>query len=144
MINLPEIGYTPSDEDRASLEAWFAEYDEVSARRDVERMTDMAAFPINLVSDDSNGDGRTAQWDRARLLEGMGHAMSEAGEGELSVESVRTPVFLSPSIAVVFSDSTMAVDGEKRQLRYVDILVRQQGKWAYQTMIQPGWGDVMG
>ena len=63
MTYLPDTGYTPTTEDRESLDAWFARYDEASGKRDIERMADMAVFPLNLVSDDSAGNGRSAQWD---------------------------------------------------------------------------------
>ncbi|MFG3509274.1 nuclear transport factor 2 family protein [Streptomyces sp. NPDC047821] len=141
MTILPDTGFTPSAEDRAGLDAWFAEYDAASARRDIERMADMAVFPLNLVSDDSAGHGRTAQWDRARFVETMSQVMGGEGDGGMSFESTRVPVFLSPSMAVVFTDSTMTAGGEKHQLRYADILVRREGTWAFQTMIQSGWGD---
>ncbi|MGC2998541.1 DUF4440 domain-containing protein [Streptomyces sp. G35A] len=140
MTLLPDTGYTPTTEDRASLDAWFADYDAASAERDVERMADMAVFPLNLVSDDSAGDGRSAQWDRDRFVATMTHVMGE-GSQDITFESTRTPVFLSSSMAVVFTDSTMTADGRSQQLRYADILLKQDGKWAFQSMIQGGWGD---
>lgn len=140
MTFLPETGYVPTAEDRASLDAWFAEYDARSARRDVAGMADMAVFPLNLVSDDEAGDGRSAQWDRERFVAVMTGVMGEGSE-DITFESTRTPVFLSPSMAVVFTDSTMTAGEEKRELRYADILVRRGGTWAFQTMIQGGWGD---
>ncbi|MFD7663627.1 nuclear transport factor 2 family protein [Streptomyces sp. NPDC059788] len=140
MTFLPDTGYVPTDEDRAGLDAWFAEYDARSARRDVERMADLAVFPLNLVSDDSAGDGRSAQWDRAAYVATMTQVMG-SGDEDITFESSRTPVFLSPSMAVVFTDSTMTLEGRSRQLRYADVLVRRDGEWAFQTMIQSGWGD---
>ncbi|CAL9515908.1 MULTISPECIES: nuclear transport factor 2 family protein [unclassified Streptomyces] len=140
MTFLPETGYVPTAEDRAGLDAWFAEYDARSARRDVEGMADMAVFPLNLVSDDEAGDGRSAQWDRERFTAVMTGVMGDGAE-DITFESTRTPVFLSPSMAVVFTDSTMTAGGEKRQLRYADILIKRGGSWAFQTMIQGGWGD---
>ncbi|MEU3447077.1 nuclear transport factor 2 family protein [Streptomyces thermolilacinus] len=140
MTFLPETGYVPTAEDRASLDAWFAEYDARSARRDVAGMADMAVFPLNLVSDDEAGDGRSAQWDRERFVAVMTGVMGEGSE-DITFESTRTPVFLSPSLAVVFTDSTMTAGEEKRELRYADILIRRGGTWAFQTMIQGGWGD---
>jgi hypothetical protein len=137
---LPDTGYAPTPEDRASLDAWFAEYDALSARRDVDGMADQAVFPLNLVSDDSAGDGRSAQWDRDRFVATMTHVMGD-GADDITFESTRTPVFLSPAMAVVFTDSTMTTGGTTRRLRYADILVRRQGQWAFQTMIQGGWGD---
>lgn len=140
MTFLPDTGYIPTDEDRASLDAWFAEYDARSAKRDVERMAEMAVFPLNLVSDDSAGDGRSAQWSREQYVATMTHVMGEGSE-DITFTSTRTPVFLSPSLAVVFTDSTMTQEGWSQQLRYADILIRRDGKWAFQTMIQGGWGD---
>ncbi len=143
MTVLPDTGYTPTAEDRESLQAWFADYDALSARREVERMADLAVFPLNLVSDDSAGDGRVAQWDRAEFVETMTRVMSESGAGDITFESTRTPVFISPAIAVVFTDATMTTDGTTHQLRYADIMVRRGGSWAFQTMIQSGWGDAL-
>ncbi|OII60169.1 hypothetical protein BJP40_11355 [Streptomyces sp. CC53] len=140
MTFLPDTGYTPTPEDRAGLDAWFAEYDAASARREIARMADMAVFPLNLVSDDSAGNGRSAQWDREQFVATMTHVMGEGGE-EITFESTRTPVFLSPSMAVVFTDSVMTAGSTTRQLRYADVLVRRDGVWAFQTMIQSGWGD---
>ncbi|MGD3106126.1 nuclear transport factor 2 family protein [Streptomyces sp. YGL11-2] len=140
MTVLPDTGYVPTDEDRTSLDDWFAEYDAHSARRKIERMADMAVFPLNLVSDDSAGNGRTAQWNREQFVATMTRVMGEGGE-DIAFRSTRTPVFLSPSLAVVFTDSTMTVEGRTRQLRYADILVRRHGVWAFQTMMQSGWGD---
>ncbi|UFQ18041.1 MULTISPECIES: nuclear transport factor 2 family protein [Streptomyces] len=140
MTLLPETGYMPTAEDRASLDAWFAAYDGHSAKRDVERMADLAVFPLNLVSDDSAGDGRAAQWDREQFVRTMTQVMGDGGE-DIAFESTRTPVFLSPAMAVVFTDSVMTAGGETRRLRYADVLIRRGGAWAFQTMIQGGWGD---
>ncbi|MHC0433474.1 nuclear transport factor 2 family protein [Streptomyces sp. O3] len=140
MTFLPETGYTPTAEDRASLEAWFAEYDARSAKREVERMADMAVFPLNLVSDDSAGNAASAQWDRQRFVETMTQVMGE-GDTDITFESTRTPVFLSAAMAVVFTDSTMTTPEGSHQLRYADVLLKRDGVWAFQTMIQGGWGD---
>ncbi|MCP9986743.1 MULTISPECIES: hypothetical protein [Streptomyces] len=140
MTFLPETDYTPTAEDLAGVEAWFAEYDARSARRDVPGTADLAVFPLNLVSDDGAGEGRSAQWDRERYLAVMAGVMGE-GDGDVSFESTRTPVFVSPAIVVVFSDSVMTAGGETRRLRYADVLIKRDGAWAFQTMIQGGWGD---
>ncbi len=141
VIQLPETGYVPTEEDRASLDAWFAEYDARSARRDVERMADMAVFPLNLVSDDPAGNGHAAQWDRERFVAVMTQVMGDGGGEGITFASTRTPVFLSSAMAVVFTDSAMTTGGGTQQLRYADILVRRHGIWAFQTMLQSGWGD---
>ncbi|MEU5401022.1 nuclear transport factor 2 family protein [Streptomyces sp. NPDC005963] len=138
---LPDTGYQPTAEDRESLDAWFADYDTLSAQRKVDRMADMAVFPLNLVSDDSAGNGRSAQWDRAQFVETMTQVMGGGSSEDITFDSVRTPVFLSAAMAIVFSDSTMTVEGHTQQLRYADILLRRDGGWAFQTMVQGGWGD---
>jgi hypothetical protein len=140
MTFLPGTGYTPTAEDRAGLDTWFAEYDAASGKRDIQRMADMAVFPLNLVSDDSAGNGRSTQWDRDRFIATMTAVMGE-GDQDITFDSTRTPVFLSTSMAVVFTDSTMTMDGHTQQLRYADILLKRDGTWAFQTMIQCGWGD---
>jgi hypothetical protein len=137
---LPDTGYVPTAEDRTSLDAWFAEYDAHSAKRNVERMADMAVFPLNLVSDDAAGNGRSAQWDHEQFVATMTQVMGD-GSADITFESTRTPVFLSPAMAVVFTDSVMTMEGQTQQLRYADILIRRDGQWAFQTMIQGGWGD---
>ncbi|MER6612642.1 nuclear transport factor 2 family protein [Streptomyces xantholiticus] len=140
MTFLPDTGYTPSAEELASIQEWFAEYDRHGGARDIERMADMAVFPLNLISDGTAGNGASAQWDRQQFVETMTHVMGD-GDTDITFESVRTPVFLSPAMAVVFTDSTMTMDGRTQQLRYADILIRRDGKWAFQTMMQGGWGD---
>lgn len=137
---LPDTGYTPTAEELASIQEWFAAYDAHSAKREVERMADLVVFPLNLVSDDSAGNGASAQWDRAQFIETIGQVMG-GGSDDITFESTRTPVFLSPAMVVVFTDSTMTMDGQTQQLRYADILIRRDGKWAFQTMLQGGWGD---
>ncbi|MGW0554436.1 MULTISPECIES: DUF4440 domain-containing protein [unclassified Streptomyces] len=140
MTFLPDTGYTATPAELASIEAWFAAYDAHSAKREIERMADLAVFPLNLVSDDSAGDGASAQWDRQQFIETMSQVMGD-GSDDITFESTRTPVFLSPAMAVVFTDSTMTAAGQTQQLRYADILIRRDGKWAFQTMLQSGWGD---
>ncbi|MEU3922569.1 nuclear transport factor 2 family protein [Streptomyces sp. NPDC029004] len=140
MTLLPDTGYTPTDEELASIQDWFAAYDAHSAKREVERMADLAVFPLNLVSDDSAGNGASAQWDRRQFVETMSQVMGD-GSDDIAFESTRTPVFLSPAMAVVFTDSTMTMEGRTQQLRYADVLIRRGGQWAFQTMLQSGWGD---
>ena len=63
--------YVPTDGDRASVEAWFREYDALAAKVDIEKLADLAVFPLNVVSDDSSGDAAAAQWTREQYMETM-------------------------------------------------------------------------
>ncbi|CAM5490227.1 hypothetical protein GCM10010329_68890 [Streptomyces spiroverticillatus] len=137
MILPVDTGYAATAEELAALDAWFAAYDDHCTSCRVEEMADMAVFPLNLVSDDSRGDGRSAQWERRQFVETMRHVL---GEGA-SFASTRTPVFLSAAMAVVFTDCTATVDDEEHRMRYADVLIKQDGRWVFQTMIQGGWGD---
>lgn len=140
MTVLPDTGYCPTEEELSGIQEWFAAYDAASGRRDIEAMADVAAFPLNLVSDDSAGQGASTQWDRQQFVAAMTRIMGD-GDEDITFESTRTPVFLGPSLAVVFTDSVMTAEGRTQRLRYADILVRRGDSWAFQTMIQGGWGD---
>ncbi|MGW2557954.1 nuclear transport factor 2 family protein [Streptomyces sp. NPDC001514] len=140
MPQLPDTGYIPTPGELASIEEWFAEYDAASGRRDIERMADMAVFPLNLVSDDSAGNGASAQWDREQFVATMTRVMGD-GSTDITFDSTRTPVFLTSAMVVVFTDSVMTMGATEQRLRYADILIKRDGKWAFQTMLQGGWGD---
>ncbi|WP_110944624.1 hypothetical protein [Streptomyces niger] len=139
---VPEAGgYVPTERELREVEEWFARYDALSVGVDVEGMADMAVFPLNLVSDGSDGNGWTGQWGRAEFVRTMREVMG--GDEEVSFDSVRTPHFLSAGIVVVFTDAVFTVGGRSQSVRYADVLVRRDGGWAFQTMIQGGWGDLL-
>lgn len=131
--------YEPTDEDRASVAAWFEEYDARAAAVDLEKMADLAVFPLNVVSDDSTGAGVAAQWTRERYVAAMAQAMG--GAGDVRMTATRTPSFLTASLVLVVTDATMTWDGGDRRVRYADLLIRNEDGWRFQTMVQGGWGD---
>ncbi|CAM4083464.1 hypothetical protein GCM10009799_25490 [Nocardiopsis rhodophaea] len=135
-------GYTPTADDLKSLECWFARYDERAEKSDAEGMVNMGMFPMNLVSDDSEGNGVAAQWTRDQYLKMLAHEVPD-GSADLKTESVRTPVFLSAQLALVFTEATMTTKDGTVKMHYADVLVKSDGEWAYQTMVQSGWGDAM-
>lgn len=143
-------GYRPTEEDRRSLREWFARYDALSERPGIEEMADMGMFPMNLVTDGSDGEGHTAQWDREQYMATMGAVMGGgaeggdgSGAGDVSFTSTRTPFFFSSALAVVFTEATMVYGGQTQEMHYADILVRSGGRWRFQTMVQSGWADMM-
>ncbi|QWF82360.1 DUF4440 domain-containing protein [Amycolatopsis sp. CA-230715] len=137
---LDGIGYAATDEDRAGIEAWFRRYDELAEKIDLDGMADLAYFPLNLVTDGDERGAFAGQWTRQQYLEGMKAAM---GSGEVSMDSTRTPVFLTDSLAVVITDATMTWDGQTQTVSYADVLVKTDGRWLFQTMIQGGWAAAM-
>lgn len=135
-------GYAPGAEDLAALDAWFQRYDAYAAAGDVAGTADLALFPLNTVTDDAAGQGSARQLDRAEYLRVMGGALG--GGGDVTMDSTRTPYLLTPSLAVVFTEAEFTVDGQTQRVRYADVLVRVDGEWRFQTMIQGGWGDHAG
>ncbi|MGC5011489.1 nuclear transport factor 2 family protein [Streptosporangium sp. DT93] len=133
--------FTPSAEDRESIEAWFALYDAHSAKGDVERMADMAMFPLNVVTDGPDGDGLADRWTRERFTSTMAEVMGGGGPGEIEMRSVRTPHFLTANLAVVVTDATVTTNGQTYEMRYADLLTKSGGRWVFQTMVQGGWAD---
>ncbi len=120
-----------SDEDVKGVLDWFERWDALAVAKDVEAMAEMSMFPVNAVTDGSAG-----QWDRERFLRDMA---ANLGEGDVQMESVRTPVFINANLVFVITDATITLGGHSRAVRYGDLLVKTDGKWLFQTMAQGGW-----
>lgn len=131
--------YQPSDEELKSIEAWFAQYDALADRGAIEEMADLAVFPMNLATDVPGGYATVRQWTRGEYVEAMQEAMG-GGTAGLGLESKRTPRFLSENLVVVETEATMTIEGQRQSMRYADLLVRTEEGWAFQTMVQGGWG----
>lgn len=135
---------TATEQDHRDVEAWFERYDAHAARADVEAMASMALFPLNLVTDDAApGSGVARQWSREEFVRTMSAVMGEGGGEEVHFDSRRSPTFLSRSLAVVFTESTMTVGSQSQSMSYTDILVKRDGEWYFQTMVQGGWAGVL-
>jgi hypothetical protein len=132
-------GFVPTAGDLKSVEDWFAEYDGLVALGDVARMADMALFPLNVVSDNPGADGAAAQWTREQFMDAMSHVV--AGAGDMRMESDRTPVFLTEQLVLVITSAKFTLGEHTDSVRYADLLVKKDGKWLFQTMVQGGWGD---
>ena len=139
---LTDAGFVPTEQDTADLLAWFAEYDALAARGDVEAMADTALFPITVITNDSDGNGVTQVWDRAAFVQAMTAAM-EGELADLTMENRRRPTFLNRDIAVVVTDSAVTAGGRVQHLRYADVMVKSDGSWRFTSMIQAGWGDML-
>ncbi|MFI7574873.1 hypothetical protein [Micromonospora sp. NPDC049497] len=135
-------GFVPDPADLAELDEWFRRYDALAEAGDVAGTADLAMFPLNTVTDDAAGEGSARQLDRAAYLGMMGGVLG--GGGDLTMESRRTPYFLTRGLVVVFTDAEFTVDGERQRVRYADLLLRTGGQWRFQTMVQGGWGDQAG
>ncbi|MFD7653455.1 nuclear transport factor 2 family protein [Actinosynnema sp. NPDC059797] len=124
-------GFVPTDEDVAGVLAWFEEWDALAVAKDVEAMAGMALFPVNAVT-----DGSAQAWDRERFLRDM---EANLGGGDVKMESVRTPHFVNADLVFVITDATITAGDFSQVVRYGDLLVKRDGKWLFQTMVQGGW-----
>lgn len=124
-------GFVASDEDVKGVLDWFERWDALAVAKDVEAMAEMSMFPVNAVT-----DGSAEQWDRARFLREMA---ANLGEGDVRMESVRTPVFINANLVFVITDATITLGEHSQAVRYGDLLVKTDGKWLFQTMAQGGW-----
>ncbi len=130
--------FEPTEADRASVRAWFERYDGLAAKGDVEGMADQAVFPLNVVTDSATGGGTADQVTREQFVAMMGGVV--AGSADVSMESTRNPIFLSSNLVLVVTDATMKRGDQSQPVRYVDLLLRIDGDWRFQSMVQAGWG----
>ena len=135
MTTVPQQdGFSPSSAEVDEVLTWFARYDALAVAKDIEGMADQAMFPINEVT-----DGRAESCDRQRFVAQMTDQLREAGD--VTMDSVRTPHFLNENLVFVITDAMITADGYSQQVRYGDLLVRSEGGWKFQTMVQGGWGE---
>jgi hypothetical protein len=131
-------GFVPTEADVAEVQAWFARYDALAAAQNYEGMADQAVFPLNEVTDDGKGNASAAQYDRPAFVAQMAEVM--AGSADVTMKTTRTPHFLTESLAFVITEGTMTYNGHTQPIRYADLLLKTNGHWKFQTMIQGGWG----
>ncbi|WP_084464092.1 hypothetical protein [Microtetraspora fusca] len=131
--------YEPSDEELKSVEDWFGQYDALAEQGEIERLADLAVFPMNLATDVPGAFAAVRQWTREEYIEAMKDAMG-GGTAGLDLESTRTPRFISQNLVLVETTATMTIEGRRESMHYADLLVRTEDGWAFQTMVQGGWG----
>lgn len=135
MVTMPQAcEFTPTTADVDSVLAWFARYDALATSKDVEAMADQAMFPLNEVT-----DGSAASVDRAGFTAQMAEQLGQSTD--FTMESTRTPHFINENLVFVITDATFTADGFSQRVRYGDLLVKCDGDWKFQTMVQGGWGE---
>ncbi|WP_029110274.1 hypothetical protein [Mycobacterium sp. URHD0025] len=135
MVTMPQsCEFTPTADDVDSVLAWFAHYDHLAISKDIEGMADQAMFPLNEVT-----DGSAESVDRAGFVAQMAEQFS--ANTDFAMESTRTPHFINENLVFVITDATFTADGFSHRVRYGDLLVKCDGAWKFQTMVQGGWGE---
>lgn len=132
--------FVPTEQQVAGLMAWFAEYDALARKSDVEAMADMALFPLPVISNDSAGECVAQEWDRPTFVQAMGNATDGP---QPTLENHREPHFLSADLAVVVTTTVVTSGTDIQHMRYADVMAKTGGQWRFKSMIQAGWGDMM-
>lgn len=131
------VGYTAGEQETGEVLAWFERYDALVAAGDFEAMADLAAFPLNEVTDNTDGHGVAGPCDRERFVAQMRDVVG--GAGEVTMESTRHPVFLSSALVFVVTDAAFTAEGQTHRMRYGDLLVKTDTGWRFQTMVAGGF-----
>lgn len=135
--------FTPSEEDVKSLIDWFAKYQSHVLKNELDEMAAMAIFPLTVVTDDSDGNYVSQNWDVATFKQAMDLTAQGVDLSTVVIENDRNPIFLSKNLAIVISDAVTTIAGQRQQSRYADVMVKQDGAWKYKSMVQSGWGDML-
>jgi hypothetical protein len=140
---LAATAFTPSEQDTQRLLEWFARYDAHVRRNETDAMADMALFPLIVMTNDSAGACVTQEWDRETFIQAMAMNTDGADSSGMEFTNEREPVFLNSDLAIVVTNATVTMHGHAQQMRYVDIMAKQDGEWRFKSMIQAGWGDML-
>ena len=138
-----QSAFIPSEQDTKSLMEWFAKYQSHVLKNELDEMAAMAVFPLVVVTDDSDGNYVSQDWDIATFKQAMDLTSQGVDLASITIENNRNPIFLGENLAVVITDAVTTISGQSNQSRYADIMVKQDGEWKYKSMIQSGWGDML-
>jgi hypothetical protein len=127
--------------EREEVLGWFERYDALVAAADVEGMADQAAFPLNEATDDAEGFAVVGPCDRDRFVAQMREVV--AGAEEVTMTSVRQPIFVSSALCFVVTDATVSTSEGSTTMRYGDLLIKTREGWRFQTMAAGGWAGQM-
>lgn len=138
-----QSAFIPSEHDTKGLMDWFAKYQSHVLKNELDEMAAMAVFPLVVVTDGSDGNYISQDWDVATFKQAMDLTSQGVDLTTITIENNRNPIFLGENLAVVVTDAITTIAGESKQSRYADIMVKQDGAWKYKSMIQSGWGDML-
>lgn len=132
--------FTPSAADIKSVETWFKNYDALVKTNTAKEMIKEADLPITVVTDDSNGNCVTQQWDKDAFQASI---EGNASDSNTSIKNDRQFHFLNQNLVIAITESTVTTEGTVQRMKYADVLVKRDGNWKFKCMIQTGWGDML-
>ena len=142
-VHMPSPTFKPSMDDTKQLMDWFDQYQARVLKNDLEAMADMAILPLIVMTNDSDGNAVTQEWDRETFKQALDLSAQGVDLANVSIMNERQPFFLSEDLAIVITDAVTSVAGDSQPSRYVDIMFKKEGEWKYKSMIQAGWGDML-
>jgi hypothetical protein len=132
--------FFPTEADTKSVMSWFENYDVLVENNDATKMIEEAHLPITVITDDSQGNCVAQQWDENAFRASIEGNVSSS---DTKIENNRQPLFLNQNLVIVVTESIVTTNGEVQQMRYADVLVKQDGDWKFKCMMQTGWGDML-
>lgn len=139
----PMSTFKPSEKDIKHLLDWFETYQNHILANDLDAMADMAIFPLVVMTNDSEGNAVTQEWDRETFKQALDLAAQGVDPATITITNERQPFFLNENLAIVITDAKTTIAGETQPSRYADIMFKKDGEWKYKSMIQSGWGDML-
>ncbi|MBZ2188873.1 hypothetical protein K8B33_07180 [Alcanivorax sp. JB21] len=134
--------FEPTSESKKEIDDWFVAYDELTRYFKFEEMADRGLFPMYVITDDSTGNGVTRTWSREDFITSMKSAMENTPD-DIQYNTVRKPYMINANVAIVLTEWRPNKDSDEGALKYADVLLKKDGEWRFQTMIQGGWGDFL-
>jgi hypothetical protein len=129
-------------EDKAGLDAFYKEMEAAMMKGDMAACAQMVAPQIMMVTDGSKG-GMSAMWTREQWQKMMTDTMAGMPK-DMKMSAKHKYTFLSDNLAMSTNDVTSTMGKTKTTYKNGDVLMKKDGKWMVTSMIEGGWGDMMG
>ena len=127
-------------EDKKGVEAAFKAMDEAWKSGSIEAVAEHVDFPVIMLSDDSKGEAKSFNADRAQWTAMMGPMVANMPK-DIKFQHKHDIDFLSDTLAVAVTDTKMKMGKNKGQWKGLSVLTLRDGKWKFKQMAEAGWGD---
>lgn len=135
---IPAKNFETTESERKEIETWFAKYEEHKENNNFEGLAEMVQFPLQVVTHDAKP---VQSFSKENYLKAVKATIAGAAN-ETESKSEHTPYFLSNDLIVVVTKASGKVNGKVNVMKFVDTLVRANGKWKLQATAQPTWAEL--
>jgi len=134
---------------RKELDVFYKNMDDAMARNDTTAANAVIDFPVLMMTDNSQGQGRGESVDRDRYTQMMSDSMKQVpaniSEAVKKAKLERKYELLTDSLAFVTTTRTLKLEGQKGTTwKSGELLQKRDGQWRVKAMVEGGWGDAMG